>query len=301
MSEQLARVGDVELAYDTIGDPTDPTVLMVMGLGMQLVGWHPELCAMIAERGFQVVRFDNRDTGHSTKFEDGSGPGTLNLLLGRAPNAPYTIDDMAGDAVGLLDHLGIDQAHVVGASMGGAIAQTIAILRPERVLSLCSIMSTPGGRRASRPRMRGFGVMFRKAPEEREAFIEYTLGVVRTIGSPGFPFDEERIRQRAAESYDRCYYPPGVQRQLGALLASGDRSRRLAEVRAPTIVLHGTEDPLIPPRGGRATARAIPGAELVEIEGMGHDLPREVWPRLVDAIARGAERAGAEERSAAWR
>jgi pimeloyl-ACP methyl ester carboxylesterase len=299
MNEQLATVGDLELAHDTVGDPTDPTVLMVMGLGMQLVGWHPELCEMIAQRGFHVVRFDNRDVGHSTKLRDGRGPGALNLLLGRAPDAPYTLDDMAGDAVGLLDHLGVDGAHVVGASMGGAIAQTIAILHPERVLSLCSIMSTPGGRRISRPTLRGLGVLLRKAPEEREAYIDYTLGIVRTIGSPGFPFDEERIRSRAAESYDRCYYPPGVERQLAALLASGDRSSRLGQVRAPTVVVHGTKDPLVPPRAGRATASAIPDAELVEIEGMGHDLPREVWPRLVDAIARNAERATAEERSAA--
>jgi pimeloyl-ACP methyl ester carboxylesterase len=149
--------------------------------------------------------------------------------------------------------------------------------------------------------MRGFGVLLRKAPEEREAFIDYTVGVVRTIGSPGFPFDEERIRNRAAESYDRCYYPPGLQRQLAAMLASGDRAARLGELRVPTVVVHGTEDPLIPPRAGRATARAISGAELVEIEGMGHDLPREVWPRLGDAIARNAARATAEERSAAWR
>jgi pimeloyl-ACP methyl ester carboxylesterase len=198
---------------------------------------------------------------------------------------------MADDAFGLLDHLGIESAHVVGASMGGMIAQTMAIRRPERVLSLTSIMSTTGERRAGRPKLRVWGVLTRRAPSDRDAYIEYFVRIFRMIGSKKFAFDEERVRELAGASYDRGHHPAGTGRQLAAILASGDRTERLREVRVPTTVIHGESDPLVPFRGGKATARAIPGARLVSIPGMGHHMPTEVWPQLVDAIADTAARA----------
>ena len=296
--EQLARVGEVELAYETFGDPADPALLLVMGLGMQLIHWDNELCDMFVERGFHVIRFDNRDVGRSTKIRGGPPPNLLAAFLGRTENAPYTLADMAGDAVGLLDHLGIDGAHVVGASMGGMIAQTMAIRHPERVLSLASIMSTTGSRRVGQPRLKTLGLLFRRAPAQRDAYIEHFVRVFRVIGSPGYPSDEDRLRQRAGRAFDRCYYPVGTGRQLMAISASGDRTAALRRVSAPTVVIHGRDDPLVPFSGGRATARAIPGARLVAIPGMGHDMPPPLWPRIIDAVAENAARATAEEASA---
>jgi pimeloyl-ACP methyl ester carboxylesterase len=290
LSALQAHANGIELEYETFGDPDDPTVVLVMGLGMQLGGWDPGFCELIASRGFQVVRFDNRDVGLSSKIRGGPKPNVPAAMLGAKPNTSYTLSDMAADAAGLIDHLGVAGAHVLGASMGGMIAQTLAIEHPDRVLSLCSLMSTTGGRRNGRPRLKAMGVLLRRAPDERDAFIDYTVKVARTIGSPGYPFDEQRIRRRAAEAFDRCYYPAGIGRQLLAILASGDRTDRLRRVRAPTVVIHGTKDPLIPLRGGRATAKAIPDAKLVEIDGMGHDLPEELWPRFVDELVENAGR-----------
>ena len=198
---------------------------------------------------------------------------------------------MADDAFGLMDHLGIEAAHVVGASMGGMIAQTMAINRPERVLSLTSIMSTTGERRAGRPKLRVFGILMRRAPQDREGYIESFMRTFKLIGSPGFPFDEERGRELAAATYDRGHQSAGTGRQLAAILASGDRTQQLRSLKVPTTVVHGQADPLVPFRGGRATAAAIPDARLIAIPGMGHDLPREVWPQLVDAVAETAGRA----------
>jgi pimeloyl-ACP methyl ester carboxylesterase len=295
--ERIAQVGDLEIAYDTFGDPADPALLLVMGLGMQLIHWEPELCELLAERGFQVIRFDNRDVGHSTKVE-GPVPKAWQALLATGGAASYTLDDMADDAAGVLDAVGAEKAHLAGASLGGMIAQTLAARHPERVLSLASIMSTTGNRWAGMPRLKALGLLMRRPPRERDRYVEYFARTFDVIGSPGFPRDEARIRARAAEAYDRCYYPVGVARQLAAIGASGNRTPALRRLDVPTVVIHGTDDPLIPIRGGRATARAIPGAELVEIPGMGHDLPPGVWPRVVDAIARNAERA--KERSAVW-
>ena len=296
MSEGLVQANGIEIAYDTFGEPGDPPLLMVMGLGTQLIHWHPELCELLAKRGFHVIRFDNRDVGLTSKTA-ARAPNLTRAFLGGRVEAAYRLDDMADDAFGLLDGLELDGAHVVGASMGGMIAQTMAIRRPERVLSLASIMSTTGERRAGRPKLRVMGVLLRRAPRERTAYIEYFVKVFRKIGSPGFTTDDEQVRALAAAGYDRCYHPAGVAHQLAAILASGDRTERLRQLRVPAAVIHGRNDPLVPFRGGEATARAIPGAKLVAIPGMGHDLPRQVWPTIVDAVVENAERA--EQRQAA--
>ena len=290
MAEQTAHVNGIEIAYEAIGDPSNPPLLLVMGLGMQLIHWDLELCERLAERGFWVIRFDNRDSGHSTQI-DARVPNLRRAMLGIHVEAPYLLSDMADDAFGLMDHLGIEAAHVVGASMGGMIAQTMAINRPERVLSLTSIMSTTGERRAGRPKLRVFGILMRRAPQDREGYIESFMRTFKLIGSPGFPFDEERGRELAAATYDRGHQSAGTGRQLAAILASGDRTQQLRSLKVPTTVVHGQADPLVPFRGGRATAAAIPDARLIAIPGMGHDLPREVWPQLVDAVAETAGRA----------
>jgi len=294
MTERRAKVGSVELVYETIGDPSDAPLLMVMGLGMQLIHWDRELCELLAERGFHVIRFDNRDTGLSTKIR-GPVPNVMRLMAGMPAQVPYLLRDMAGDTFGLLDNLGIERAHVVGASMGGMIGQTLAIERPERVLSLASIMSTTGDRRAGMPKLRVWSLMMRRAPQERDAYVRYFVKVFRMIGSPAYRIDEERSRELAAATYDRSHYPAGTARQLAAILASGSRTAALRQLDVPTVVIHGESDPLVPLRAGLATARAIPGAELITIPGMGHDLPRELWPTFVDAITKNADRATAKQ------
>ena len=290
MTEERARVGELELAYETIGDPDGEPLLLVMGLGMQLIHWERELCELFAERGFRVIRFDNRDAGLSTKLK-APVPNVMALMAGVPKRVPYRLDDMAADSFGLLDELGVERAHVVGTSMGGMIAQTMAIRRPERVLSLGSMLSTTGDRRVGTPKLRVWSVLMRRAPADRDAFVEYFVRVFRMIGSPAYPADEAHTRELAAATYDRCHHPAGTARQLAAILASGSRTAALRKLDVPTVVIHGEADPLVPLRAGIATTRAIPGAELVRIPGMGHDMPRELWPTYVDAIARNADRA----------
>jgi pimeloyl-ACP methyl ester carboxylesterase len=290
VTQQRANVGELELVYETVGDPSDPALLLVMGLGMQLIHWDLEFCEGLAERGFQVIRFDNRDAGLSTKI-DAPVPNVMKAMAGLPIKPPYLLEDMANDSFGLLDQLDIERAHVAGVSMGGMIAQTMAITRPERVLSLGSMLSTTGDRRVGTPKLRVWSVLMRQAPKGRDAYIEYFVRVFRLIGSPRYPVDEERMRERAAETYDRCHHPAGTARQLAAILASGSRTARLRKLDVPTVVVHGKDDPLVPFRAGAATARAIPGAELVAIPGMGHDLPRELWPRITDALTKNADRA----------
>jgi pimeloyl-ACP methyl ester carboxylesterase len=280
----------VDIVYETIGDPSDPPLLLVMGLGMQLIHWDLELCEQLAERGFHVIRFDNRDAGLSTKIE-APVPNVVRLMAGLPTKVPYLLSDMAADAFGLLDHLGIERAHVVGTSMGGMIAQQMAIEKPERVLSLASIMSTTGDRMLGTPKLRVWSVLTRRAPNGRDAYIDYFARVFRMIGSPAYRVDEGRVRELAGATYDRDHNPAGTARQLAAVLASGSRTAALKGLDLPAVVIHGEADPLLPVRGGRATANAIPGAELITIPGMGHDLPKELWPTYVDAIARNAERA----------
>jgi pimeloyl-ACP methyl ester carboxylesterase len=294
MAEERAPANGIEIVYETIGDPSDPPLLLVMGLGMQLIHWDDELCELLAARGFRVIRFDNRDAGLSTQI-DARVPNLARAFMGLRVDAPYLLDDMADDTVGLLDHLGIQAAHVAGVSMGGMIAQAMAIRYPERVLSLTSIMSTTGERRVGRPKLRVWGVLARREPRDKDTYVEYFVRVFKLIGSKGFPSDEGRIRELAAATYDRAHRPAGTARQLAAITASGDRTERLRELSVPTTVVHGRSDPLVPFRAGRATAEAIPGARLVAIPGMGHDLPREVWPRLADAIAETAARSRAPQ------
>jgi pimeloyl-ACP methyl ester carboxylesterase len=296
VSEQRADVGRVELVYETIGDQSGEPLLLVMGLGMQLIHWDRELCEQFADRGFRVIRFDNRDAGLSTKI-DAPVPNVMRLMAGLPARAPYLLGDMASDAFGLLDHLDIERAHVVGTSMGGMIGQTMAIERPERVLSLGSMLSTTGDRRVGTPKLRVWSILMRRAPHGRDAYIAYFMRVFKMIGSPAYPPDEDRLRELAGATYDRCHYPAGTARQLAAILASGSRTAGLRRLDVPAVVIHGRSDPLVPVRGGIATAKAIPGAELVMIPGMGHDMPRELWPTFVEAIARNADRA--KQRAAA--
>ena len=284
----------ITLCYETFGDRSDPTVLLIMGLGTQMVAWQRDFCAEIAARGFHVVRFDNRDIGRSTHLS--GRPPTVAQLLRRSKRAAhYTLGDMAEDAAGLLEQLDIAPAHVVGASMGGMIAQLLTARHPQAVRSLVSIMSNTGGRRSGQPALRVYPTLLRRAPRERGQFIAHMQRVFTAIGSRELPPDPEDLAAIAGESYDRDHDPDGPGRQLAAIIASGDRTSELRRVVAPTLVVHGTADPLVAPSGGRATARAIPGAELMMIEGMGHDMPRAVWPRLIDAIVEQAVRA--DERS----
>jgi pimeloyl-ACP methyl ester carboxylesterase len=291
--ESTVSVNGMEIAYETFGDPADPTMLLIMGLGVQMLGWDEEMCRMLAGRGFHVVRFDNRDVGHSTKVEGGPRPDVMAALAGDVSSASYTLDDMAEDCVGLLDELGVDAAHLVGASQGGMIAQTVAIRHPERVLSLTSIMSTTGESAVGQPHPEAIPALLTRPPDDRDGFVEFVVGAWKVIGSPGFDVDEEGLRARAGASYDRGIYPDGTGRQLLAILASGDRTEALRRLDVPTTVIHGVDDILIDVSGGRATAEAISGAKLELIEGMGHDMPRPVWSRLVDLITDNAGLAAA--------
>jgi pimeloyl-ACP methyl ester carboxylesterase len=293
--ERLAPANGIEIAYDEIGDPAGEPLLLIMGLATQLIHWDERFCRLLAERGYRVIRFDNRDIGHSTKIEVGGRPGTAAMMLGFG-TAAYRLSDMADDTAGLMDHLGIESAHVAGASMGGMIAQTLAIEHPERVRSLASIMSTTGNRRLAMPKLRAFGTLMATPPRNREGYAEQAVRTFRIIGSPGFPTRDELVRAAALAAYDRCFYPPGVARQIHAINTAGDRTRRLRELQVPTVVIHGSRDPLIRPSAGKATARAIPGARLRIIKGMGHDLPPQLWPALVDEIDSNAARAAGRGR-----
>ena len=285
MAEQFCDVGNgISLCYERFGSESDPPMLLIMGLATQMIGWPDEFCAQLAGRGFHIVRFDNRDIGRSTRIK-GRPPTPQQLLTRKIEPVLYTLSDMATDSAGLLRELGIAPAHVVGASMGGMIAQTLAAEHPDVVLSLVSIMSTTGNRWKGQPKFSIYRYLLRRAPEEREAFIEYNTKLFETIGSRGLPFDRDRVRDMVARSYDRGRDPAAPGRQLGAIIASGDRTAQLRTIRAPTLVIHGSKDPLIRRSGGKATARAIPGARLMVVEGMGHDLPDAAWPQLVEAIA----------------
>jgi pimeloyl-ACP methyl ester carboxylesterase len=292
MAEQFCTVGDdVELCYETFGDPSDPAMLLIMGLGTQMGGWHEDFCGQLADRGFFVIRFDNRDIGRS-KAMDLPVPSLKQLLLRDKRAAVYTLEHMAEDGFGLLDHLGIERAHIAGVSMGGMIAQTMAARRPERVLSLASMLSNTGALWSGQPSPRMYPVLLKPAPRDRDGYMDHAVEVFAKIGSRGFPRDEQDLRRMAGISHDRGVNPAGSLRQLAAIIASGDRTPLLRTITAPTVVIHGTKDKLVPTSGGRATAKTIPGARLVLIEGMGHDLPRGAWPRMLDALAENAARAG---------
>jgi proline iminopeptidase len=281
----------LHIEYESLGDPARPAIVLIMGLGMQLMAWPDSLCQELVARGYRVIRFDNRDCGLS-----GRAPGKkrANLLLAMAASAlglpvrtPYTLEDMAGDAVGLMDSLGIARAHIVGASMGGMIAQVLAAKFPQRVLSLTSIMSTSGNRKVSRPSKAARKVLLSRPadPKNPESVIEHLVEMFGVIGSPAYPSSKDELRQRLGRSVRRAYEPAGTARQLLAIIASGDRRKLLKTITAPTLVIHGAADPLVPVAAGRDTAQNIPGATLTVIEGMGHDFPEALLPRLAAAIA----------------
>jgi pimeloyl-ACP methyl ester carboxylesterase len=299
MAEELAKVGDIEICFETFGNPDDPAMLLVMGLGTQMIAWPEGFCRRLAEHGFFVIRYDNRDVGRSTHLRHYRPPTIRRLLLRDKRAAKYSLADMADDGIGLLDHLGIEKAHVSGASMGGMIAQTMAARHPDRVLSLASIMSNTGHWWRGTPVLRVYPIFLRRPASNREGAVESFVSVFKLIGSPGFPFDEDETRRAAELSYDRGYDPAGTGRQPAAILAAGDRTPELRTIMAPTVVIHGTKDRMVRPSGGRATAAAIPGAKLVMIDGMGHDFPRGAWDRIIEAIVANARRADTSERSAA--
>ncbi|HXZ85052.1 MAG TPA: alpha/beta hydrolase [Myxococcota bacterium] len=290
-----ARCNGIELEYDAIGSPGDPPVLLIMGLGAQLIAWDDEFVLGLARRGHFVVRFDNRDVGLSTHFDGAPAPPAPLLLARRAAGEPlgvaYDLGDMAEDAAGLLDHLELSNAHVVGASMGGMIAQTLAVAHPRRVRSLTSIMSSTGHPGLPPAKPEAMARLGLPAPAEREAYIEHSLATQRICAGSGFPFDEERGRRVAGRAFDRAFDPRGVARQLAAVLASGSRREALAKLNLPALVIHGLEDPLVPVEGGLDTHQAIPRSELLLIDGMGHSLPRGVWPTVLDAIQKHVARA----------
>ena len=288
-----AQANGIELEYDTFGDPGRPAMLLIMGLGVQMLGWDERFCNMLAERGYHVIRFDNRDIGLSSKIEGGPVPNPLELMAGNHSSASYTLDDMAGDAAGLLESLGIEAAHVVGASMGGMIGQVMACRHPERVRSLTSIMSSTGSRETGQPKPEVLAALITPVPGDRAGYVDATTNMFKLIGSPAYPPDEQELRALIGASYDRSHYPAGFLRQLAAIAASGDRSEAICAIGVPTLVIHGEDDPLITFSGGEATAAAIPGSKLVKIPGMGHDLPPALWPRFVDEIVENAERASA--------
>jgi pimeloyl-ACP methyl ester carboxylesterase len=285
MTESMIEANGVTLCHETFGDPSGRPLLLIMGLAAPMIWWDDEFCEGLAARGFRVIRFDNRDVGRSSRVAGRANLPRAYLLR----SAPYTIADLADDADGLLEALGIKQVHVAGASMGGMIAQTLAIRQPERVLSLTSIMSTTGNRLVGRPSLRAATMMLAAQPRTREEYVALLLKTFRLIGSPGYPFDEDRMRERAERTFDRGVHPGGAIRQLAAIVSARDRTSALRRLNVPSLVVHGTHDPLVHVSGGRATARAL-RADLDVIPGMGHDLPREAWPRVIDGITRIADR-----------
>lgn len=285
--EQVADLGEIALAYETFGDPGDPAMLLIMGLGAQMILWPEELCEMLAARGYFAIRFDNRDVGRSTILT--APPPAIQALMSGRAKAPYGLEDMATDAVELLDHLGIERAHIVGSSLGGMIVQRFAIDHPERTMSLASLMSTTGDRAVGRPTEAAWAVLRTALPTSREGYIEATVAGRAALGTQ--PPDYARLRQIAERLFARGYHPDGTARHFAAVAVASDRTAELARLRVPTVVIHGSEDPLITPSGGEATAAAIPNAELVLIEGMGHDLPPSAHRQIADAIVANAERA----------
>ncbi len=295
-----ARANGIAIEYDIHGPAAGEPVLLIMGLGAQMTRWPLPFIELLAQRGLRVIRFDNRDVGLSEKIEAGGVPDLAKvigaLMSGQKPDVPYLLDDMAADAVGLLDALGIGRAHIVGASLGGMVAQLVAADYPDRVLSLTSIMSTTGNRELPPAKPEAMAVLNDRGPDpltDLEGYLAHSLKGARAIGSLGYPFDEAASRAQSLESFQRSYYPVGFARQYAAAAASADRRPKLKGVTAPTVVIHGDADPLVPVEGGRDTAASVPGAELRIIAGMGHDFPPAVYGEIAEGIFRAVERSKA--------
>lgn len=288
----VATANGIDIAYDEVGDPAAPAILLVMGLGTQMIAWPEALCGALAERGFRVIRFDNRDIGLSTKIEQAAPVDLLaafaRAVAGKSVDAPYSLNDMAADTVGLMDALGIGRAHVVGASMGGMIAQIVAARYPNRTRSLTSIMSSSGDPSLPQGKPEAVSALLVPRPQvdDRAGIIEASMKILRVIGSPGFPTPDAELRAKVERAIDRSYYPPGIGRQMLAILASGSRVELLKQIKVPTLVIHGEDDPLVPLEAGEDTARHVAGAKLKTVPGMGHDLADDLVPILVDAIGR---------------
>ena len=293
----LARANGIELCYDTFGDAQAPPLVLIIGLAAQMIAWDDEFCAALAGRGFRVIRFDNRDIGLSTRLETLGVPNLPQLFqahfAGQPVHAPYTLSDMARDVIGLLDALDLESAHAVGASMGGAIAQTLAIEHPKRLRSLTSIMATSGDPSLPPPTPEALQLLMTPTPTDQAGYYKRYVQTWKVLRGPGFPLDEARDLERAAQNFTRGLYPAGVARQMAAILASGSRKAALAKVRMPTLVIHGDADPLVPVACGIDVADTVPGAQRLIIEGMGHALPITRWPRIVEGIAMHAGRAQA--------
>ena len=293
----VVSANGIEIAYDDRGGANDPVILLIMGLATQMIAWPEAFCDGLAARGFRVIRFDNRDVGLSTKF-DSAPPIDLAAIMqsataGRKISTPYDLTDMAKDAVGLMDRLSIGKAHVVGASMGGMIAQIVAGQYPERVRSLVSVMSSSGDPKLPQAKPEAMSAIMQPRPpgSDRELAVQHGMKIYRAIGSPGFPTSEEELRAKVGAAFDRSYYPVGIGRQFAAILANGSRVEMLRRISVPTLVLHGADDPLVPVEAGRHTAAQIPGSKLTIIPGMGHDIPTSLTPILVNAIAAHCEAA----------
>jgi pimeloyl-ACP methyl ester carboxylesterase len=282
------KVNGIEIVYDTFGEPAMVPILLIMGLGEQMIGWDEDFCTQLASHGYWVIRFDNRDVGLSTRLDEAGVPNILALMQAQAQGepmqVPYLLRDMADDAAGLLDALGVESAHVVGISMGGMIAQEMVIHHPKRVRTLTSIMSSTGNPDLPPPKNEAMSILVTPFPTHREGYIENAIQTWRILSGPGFPIEEDRIRERAGRSFDRGLSLAGTARQLAAVLASGSRKEALRSITHKTLVIHGDADPLVPIECGKDTAESIPGAELQIIEGMGHDLPLAVIPRVIEAI-----------------
>ncbi len=291
MPKVRVRTG-IELHYESMGE--GEPLLLVMGIGAQLVLWDESFCQQLAQRGFRVIRFDNRDVGESTRLDQLGTPDVWRQLLarmaGRKVETPYTLDDMAEDTVGLMDALAISRAHIVGMSLGGMIAQCVTLRYPERVRSLAIMMSGPGEFWLSMPSVGALRALMARPPRSRDSAIEHFLALVRVIGASPHRSEEERLRELAGIQYDRGLSPRGFARQFTAILAAPARTRALSDVRVPTVVIHGAKDPLIPPLAGRLTAARIPGARLAVIEGLGHDLGPSAWTFAIDALVENAHR-----------